>query len=225
MTLSVISDLSRGRRALPGLESSKIGFCLAGCMLTLLSFCGESPEQANANSQSGHSESHAEESTHDHRAQEESDSQHSGESGWQHSEESSSKHSHNETDSSGSNQNAGPQYAVLTANQEKGIQLSEQSLKICGIRFAAPGKYKGNFPASSLVHVSGLQLVYVRKGDWIFPVNLGNSTHSQSAEEIPSLRQAAAVDWDQSELAVENVDIIHLALLEAFGASGSGHGH
>ncbi|MEQ8353885.1 MAG: hypothetical protein RH862_20570 [Leptospiraceae bacterium] len=217
MTLSVVFDLSRGRRALPGLESSKIRFCLAGCMLTLLSFCGESPEHANANSQSGHSESHAEEGTHDHGAPEESDSQHS--------EESSSNHTHNETDSSGSNQNAGPQYAVLKANQEKGIQLSEQSLKICGIRFAAPGKYKGNFPASSLVHVSGLQLVYVRNGDWIFPVNLGNSTHSQSAEEIPSLRKAAAVDWDQSELAVENVDIIHLALLEAFGASGSGHGH
>ena len=139
-----------------------------------------------------------------------------------------------EKESAHSNLNAGPDHAVLKADHRKGIQLSMRSLELCDIRFAPTGKYKEDFPPGSRVQVSNLTLVYVRKGVWIFPVRIKDSSgaHQSSGsgspvhgEELPALHHAKDVDWSESEIAVKNVDLIHLALLEAFGASGSGHGH
>ena len=130
---------------------------------------------------------------------------------------------HDDHGAHGSSRNTGPDMAVLEAHKTKGIRLARSTIDTCEIGFSAIGAYNAkNIPPSSRIRTGEAILVYVMADNYIYPVLMSGTL---KGEEISAIRARDKVDFSRVRLVVQNSDIVHLALLEAFGASGSGHGH
>ena len=130
---------------------------------------------------------------------------------------------HDDHGGHGSSRNAGPDMAVLEAHETKGIRLAHSTVDTCEIGFSTMGAHDAkNIPPSSRIRTGEATLVYVMEDTYIYPVLMSGTL---KGEEISALRLRDQVDFSRVRLVVQNSDMVHLALLEAFGASGSGHGH
>ena len=121
----------------------------------------------------------------------------------------------------GQSRNTGKDMAIIEADESRGIILAAKAIETCNIRFSTPGAYGlEELPATSHVRTGQAILVYVRISNRIFPVLI-----SGTIDGIPGLRSKGEVPFAEVEVVILNADLTHLGYLEAFGASGSGHGH
>ncbi|MCB1315969.1 MAG: hypothetical protein KDK27_08450 [Leptospiraceae bacterium] len=74
-------------------------------------------------------------------------------------------------------------------------------------------------PTAAVVAFEFQYFVCVRHDDWIKPVPVRIHSHDQ---DYVWLRDTLTVD---AEVAINNAGLVRLAYIEAFGASGQGHGH
>lgn len=126
--------------------------------------------------------------------------------------------------------NAGPDRAVLAADEASGIVLADAAVRRLGLRFEALAKWRSGashdylIPADCLVyHEEGVQ-VFVRRRDRIRPqpVRILERRGTHTLVRWPADAPPPAAD---AELVTNGASLVRLAYLEAFGASGSGHGH
>ena len=140
----------------------------------------------------------------------------------QDSDSSHDQQGHDDHDNHGSHNSYGTDMAVLEADEHTGIVLADRAIETCEIRFSDPGQYgPESIPGEARVYVGYATLVYVQKQSRIFPVLL----EGNPGAKIQALKRPGELDFSNLRLVVKNADLVHLALLEAFGASGSGHGH
>lgn len=121
--------------------------------------------------------------------------------------------------------NYGRDMAVTAASREKGIQLSPKALRTAGIisaplgRFRTPaGQYR--LPADAVIRYEEHTAVYLLRNGWftLSPASAGRDTGREILVSVPG---ASGTD----RIVIKNAALVRLAHLEAFGASGHGHGH
>ncbi|MCP4137405.1 MAG: hypothetical protein GY754_40940, partial [bacterium] len=121
--------------------------------------------------------------------------------------------------------NVGEGKAVTKADEKLGIQLSDRALKTIGVQTRPVSKIKalkGNryqVPAASLVYYEDKAAVYIKRDGWYTLVNCSTVTSGGKTAIISArLRR-------NDHLVTAGAALLRLAHLEAFGASGHGHGH
>ncbi len=187
----------------------------------LISSCGGDPSKSSSQIQSQKTEESATERNGASGSEE--GHEHHQEDGHGGKDSHESHEGHDVHGGDGSSRNAGPDMAVLEAHETKGIRLAHSTVDTCEIGFSTMGAYDAkNIPPSSRIRTGEATLVYVMEDTYIYPVLMSGTL---KGEEISALRLRDQVDFSRVRLVVQNSDIVHLALLEAFGASGSGHGH
>jgi hypothetical protein len=115
----------------------------------------------------------------------------------------------------------GPGKAIEEANETRGIRLSEKALKRLklGRKLISGASSLLNVPKTALVLERGQSFVYVERDGWLTRVLVTISkSDSLSAHVKGDLKNGETVITEGSGL-------VRLAHLEAFGASGDGHGH
>ena len=110
--------------------------------------------------------------------------------------------------------------AVLMASRERGIMLSPRALETIGAEFRPSAGLRAReavyrIPDQAIVEHMGETELFIRRGNWILPV---------AARRVRGGAQSALVRNDD-EIAIEGAALLRLAYIEAFGASGTGHGH
>ncbi len=116
--------------------------------------------------------------------------------------------------------------AVIKTDEKKGIQLSPEAEKTIGLkmvplnRYNAGGKKRFKIPASSLVRHEFDRSCYLQSGPWYRPekIRILENRKGFLQVEIPGAR-------NKDKLVVAGAPLLRLSYLEAFGASGHGHGH
>ena len=129
------------------------------------------------------------------------------------------EHSHN------AEKKLGGEKAVTKADEQKGIKLASHSINLLKIKTVllqkfATNQYVYQIPKSSLVYFEDKVGIYYKRGEWY---NLkGVKIHSNTGSTV-AISTKYLLNIDQ--LVVSGVPLLRLAHLEAFGASGEGHGH
>ena len=116
----------------------------------------------------------------------------------------------------------GPGLAILEADETRGIKLNEKAVKRLRLEFSpARASNKGfEVPSASVIGQRGETLLYVRRDDWLTMVKVEVLSRAKDRAFIKSENLKA------EELVVSNnAGLVRLSHLEAFGASGDGHGH
>ena len=127
-----------------------------------------------------------------------------------------------ELDSHEHSSTRGKHRAVMRAEPERGIQLSDVAISTCGISFEPIRFDKGraSIDPHSIVHHGFEREIYLRSGNWIRPysVEILNRENGRLEVSVPDAPASA-------DIVHRRANIVRLAYREAFGASGSGHGH
>lgn len=116
--------------------------------------------------------------------------------------------------------------AVIRASKKQGIQLSAKAQKTIGIRLQPLTQQKkstGNeylVPRQSLVYYEHSVGLYLKRGNWF---NLQAVTVIRQNKK--NIRIKAALLKPGDLIVIKGAPLLRLAHLEAFGASGHGHGH
>ena len=113
--------------------------------------------------------------------------------------------------------------AVEAADEHQGIKLSEKTIAFFKIRFARPtiqGKLIQSSPSALIETISNTS-IYVRRNGWLKEVKVQVMDRKLGKFQILEGEPMKATD----EVVVEKAALVKLAELEAFGASGDGHGH
>ena len=134
--------------------------------------------------------------------------------GHDHSGHDHGGHSH------GSVRRTGAGMAVLMASRENGIMLSPRALETIGAEFRPSSGLRAReavyrVPDDAIVQHLGETELFVRRGNWIRPVT---AARVRGGVESRMVRPG-------DEIAIEGAALLRLAYIEAFGASGTGHGH
>ncbi|HON80631.1 MAG TPA: hypothetical protein PK544_19220 [Spirochaetota bacterium] len=121
--------------------------------------------------------------------------------------------------------NFGKDMAVTAADREKGIQLSPKALRTTGIATTPLSTYRtegGIFrvPKSAVIHYEEKTAVYILRDGW-FLLSPVSGVHEAGNVTIIKIPGAKTTD----SIVIKKTAILRLAHLEAFGASGHGHGH
>ncbi len=134
-------------------------------------------------------------------------------------EEHSDEHGHQEETKFGDGK------ATTKADEKKGIQLANHVIELLKIetkplRKYSSAKYDYRVPKSSLVYFEDNVAIYYKRENWY---NLRNV-------KIRSERGSTVLIFTKhlrktDHLVINGVPLLRLAHLEAFGASGEGHGH
>lgn len=120
---------------------------------------------------------------------------------------------------------SGEKKAVTKADEQKGIQLAHHvgkllRIKTNPIRAYASGKYTFRVPKTSLVYFEDKTGVYYKRNNW-YNLEHVKSYGRKGNTILISTRHLLKTD----QLVTIGVPLLRLAHLEAFGASGEGHGH
>ena len=132
------------------------------------------------------------------------------------------EHTHAEKHEPG---NYGKGMAVTVADREKGIQLSLKSLRTTGIATASLSIYRiagsrYRVPNEALIHYEDRTEIYLLRDGWFMPSPV-TAVHETAGISIITISAPKATD----RIVIKKTAIVRLAQLEAFGASGHGHGH
>ena len=115
---------------------------------------------------------------------------------------------------------------AITAKDEKlGIQLLPEAVETIGLKTRslrkfrrAPGTYV--IPPQSLISYEYEEGIYIKRGPWYNLIPVKKLTRGRGGITIRSPHLRAS-----DHLIIEGAALLRLAHLEAFGASGDGHGH
>ncbi|MEQ9363153.1 MAG: hypothetical protein RIF32_02865 [Leptospirales bacterium] len=141
---------------------------------------------------------------------------------------------HDDHHGHGGGQNVGPGMAVLAADEETGIELSAVALERLGagftplISFAATAESFREFlvPADAVIAFEDQTQIFLRHSNQrIRPYAVRAGARSGDLRQIRIVDPAFEGVSRDTELATRAAALVRLAYLEAFGASGSGHGH
>ena len=161
-------------------------------------------------SDESHDKDHADKDSHDEEShKKEEDSEH----------DESDEHGHHGESKFGKGK------AVTKADENKGIQLADHTIDLLKIKTKPLGKYKTGentykLPKSSLVYFENQVGVYYRRDNWY---NLHNVKIRSKHHNLVSITAKTLKATDK--LVTSGAPLLRLAHLEAFGASGEGHGH
>ncbi|MBX9767200.1 MAG: hypothetical protein K2X47_08015 [Bdellovibrionales bacterium] len=168
----------------------------------------ESEHKHTETEKEGHGDSHDEAEEHGH-------------------DESKEKHDHEDAHGEDAHEeearpSVGEGKAVVRADKRQGIQLSEESEKFLEIQYESLQTRSSGLevPSAALLYTMNEVGVYRRRDKWLklVDVKVISSANGKSIVTSPDLR-------DQDQVVTTGSAIVRLADLEAFGASGDGHGH
>lgn len=124
--------------------------------------------------------------------------------------------------------------AVIAADEELGVELAPAALERLGVRFGFLQDYRRPGGAERDYRVPADCVVFFENDAWIFLRDANRRVRPYSVRVAPragTSRDLTIIDSNfassqlQSELVIVAAPLVRLAYLEAFGASGSGHGH
>lgn len=132
----------------------------------------------------------------------------------------------------GSSQTAGPGMAVVAADEELGIELSPVALERLGVQFTPLSNFRGSdgarefsVPTMTLVLFEDQAQIFVRDRERIRPYSIRILSRSGDRSRVRVVDPVFANLTESADLVTGEAALVRLAYLEAFGASGSGHGH
>ncbi len=193
-------------------------------------------DSGDKHAEEGHSESD------EHGHEEKEHAGHEGEKEGEHAGESHSEAGHSEGDEHGHDEkghaghgeekegahgdeksaSVGPGLAILEAHETRGIKLNEKAAKRLRLEFSpARASNKGfEVPSASVIGQRGENLLYVKRDDWLTMVKVEVLSRTKDRAFIKSENLKA-----EEQVVSHNAGLVRLSHLEAFGASGDGHGH
>ena len=121
--------------------------------------------------------------------------------------------------------NYGKGMAVTAGDRVKGIQLSPKALRTTGIATAPLSMYRiagsrYRVPDEALIHYGDRTAVYLLRDGWFMPSHV-SAVQETAGVSVITISAVKAAD----RIVIKKTAIVRLAHLEAFGASGHGHGH
>ena len=143
----------------------------------------------------------------------------------------SSKEDHKDHDDHSSEEdhkikNFGKNMAVLNADENKGIQLSKEAIKTIALvekklsRYSLKKKNTYRIPINSLIFYENNVGIYLKRDKWYTFHEIRIVKRDNKNAHI-----VLTGKYDKAMLIIEGCALLRLAHLEAFGASGDGHGH
>jgi len=173
---------------------------------------------------SGHHDEHESHADNDHHDKHdgEHDDEHSDEEHDEHNDEHNDDHhgEHDGEDHGEASGSVGPNKAILEADRETGILIAPAVMDRFKIQFRPLREFASGpgflIPDRFVVRSENRRIVYIRSGGRVRPIIVGLASTLLPAESKVS---------EDDELVVSQLPLVHLAYIEAFGASGSGHAH
>ena len=139
-------------------------------------------------------------------------------------EEKHTGHDHGSEDAHADEKSAsvGPGLAILEAHETRGIRLNEKAVKRLKLEFSRVDATPKGFevPNGSIIGQRGETLIYVQRNDWLTMVKVDVISRSKDRAFIKSENLK-----NDEKVVSSNAGLVRLSHLEAFGASGDGHGH
>lgn len=138
-------------------------------------------------------------------------------------------HGHGHEDESGGS--VGPGKAVRAADETTGIELAPAAIARLNIQttplrsFQASSTTEFLIPQQALIRYEDKAEIFVQIGTRLRPTDVRVLAASGDHVRIKTNGSAAVAGWQDAALVTRNAPFVRLAYLEAFGASGSGHGH
>ena len=138
-------------------------------------------------------------------------------------------HDHGHGDESGGSTGLG--MAVRAADETTGIELAPAAIARLNIQttplrsFQAPSNSEFSIPRQALIRYEDRAQIFVQTGTRLRPVDVRVLADSGDRVRIKTSGSADVGGLKNVDLVTRHAPLVRLAYLEAFGASGSGHGH
>lgn len=127
--------------------------------------------------------------------------------------------------------NAGPGMAVRAADETAGIELAPAAIARLNIQTTPLRSFQVSsiteylIPQQALIYYEDKAAIFVQSGTRLRPTEVRVLAVYGDQVRIKTIGSVAVIGLRDAALVTHNAPFVRLAYLEAFGASGSGHGH